>query len=208
MVWYSNAEVNNQAQGFEGFHDVFLQASTDGGRRWGERVMVNDDRTKANQFEPGISIAPNGRVDVAWYDFRHSPTPPVPTTGQGNERGVSDVYYASSTDKGRTFGPNVRITDRGIDRTLGVWKMDSKFNLGISSADDVVYFAWQDTRNAIRETDADDVYTASLRLTAAATDVDGAGRSVPGWLLVAAGVAVGMGLTMLVVWRVRAARAG
>ena len=170
--------------------------------------MVNDDKTKANQFEPGVSIAPNGRVDVAWYDFRNSPTPPVPTTGQGNERGVSDVYYTSSTDQGKTFRPNIRITDRGIDRTLGVWKVDSKFNLGISSTDDAVYFAWQDTRNAIRETDADDVYTASLRLSAAAADPGDDGRSVPGWLLVAAGVAIGMGLTMVVVWRVRATTAG
>ena len=208
MVWYANAALNNQAEGFEGFHDVFLRVSTDGGRRWGERVVLNDDRTKANQFEPGISIAPNGRVDVAWYDFRHSPTPPVPTSGQGNERGVSDVYYTSSRDSGNSFGPNVRITDRGIDRTLGVWKMDSKFNLGIASTNDVVYFAWQDSRNAIRETDADDVYTASLRLTTEATDADGDGPSVPGWLLVGAGVAIGMGLTMLVVWRFRPARRG
>ncbi len=203
MVWYANAEVNNQAPGFEGFHDIFLRASTDGGRTWGERVTVNDDRTKANQFEPGVSIAPNGRLDIAWYDFRHNPAPPVPTSGQGAERGVSDVYYASSNDRGRTLSPNVRITDRGADRSLGAWKFDSKFNLGISSADDAVYFAWQDPRNAIRDTDAEDIYTSSLALDGrtdrSRTTDDGA----PGWLLLGAGGAIGMALTMGLVWGLR-----
>lgn len=206
MVWYTNAEVNNQAPGFEGFHDVFLRASTDAGRTWGERVTVNDDRNTANQFEPGVSIAPNGRLDIAWYDFRHSATPPVPSTGQGAERGLSDIYYASSSDGGRTVSPNVRITDRGADRTLGAWKYDSKFNVGITSSDDAVYFAWQDPRNAIGDTDAEDVYAASLALDGSTTDGSGSSEGgVPVWLLLGAGVAIGMGLTMVVVWRVRAA---
>ena len=207
MVWYTNAEVNNQAPGFEGFHDVFLRASTNGGRSWGDRVMVNDDRTKANQFEPGVSVAPNGRLDIAWYDFRHSPAPPVPTVGQGAERGVSDIYYASSSDQGRTVSPNVRITDRGADRNLGGWKFDSKFNVGISSTEDTVYFAWQDPRNAILDTDAEDVYSASLALDGRTADgPDSGGGGVPGWLLLGAGVLLGMGLASVLLWRMRATR--
>ena len=206
MVWYTNAEVNNQAPGYQGFHDIYLRASTDAGRTWGDRLTVNDDRTTANQFEPGLSIAPNGRLDIAWYDFRHSPAPPVPTTGQGSEQGVSDVYYASSTDRGRSVSPNVRITDRGMDRTLGGWKFDSKFNVGISSSNDTVYFAWQDSRNAIRDTDAEDVYTAALALDGTTADAEPAGSGAPSWLLVGSGVLLGMGLTMVLVWRLRAAR--
>jgi hypothetical protein len=204
MVWYSNAEVNNQAPGFEGFHDVFLRASGDGGRTWGERVTVNDDRTRSNQFEPGVSVAPNGRLDIAWYDFRHNPAPPVPTVGQGAERGVSDIYYASSSDRGGTISPNVRITDRGADRSLGGWKFDSKFNVGIASTNETVYFAWQDPRNAILDTDAEDVYTASLALDGKTAQLGAqTDRGAPGWLLLGAGVMVGMGLTMVLVWRLR-----
>ncbi|MDQ4131703.1 MAG: glycoside hydrolase [Actinomycetota bacterium] len=207
MVWYTNAEVNNQAPGFEGFHDVYLRASKDGGRTWGERVTVNDDRSTANQFEPGVSIAPNGRLDISWYDFRHNPVPPVPATGQGSERGLSDIYYASSSDKGDTVSPNVRITDRGADRSLGGWKFDSKFNVGISSSNDAVYFAWQDPRNAIRDTDAEDVYAASLVLDGRTADGSGSGDDgVPSWLLLGAGLTIGMGLTMALVWRLRKAR--
>ena len=205
MVWYSNAEVENQAADFQGYHDVFLRSSVDGGRTWGGRVTVNDDRTNANQFEPGISIAPNGRLDIAWYDFRNNPAPPTPTTGQGSEFGMSDVYYASSSDKGRTVGPNVRVTDRSMDRSLGLWKFDSKFNVGITSVNDAVYLAWQDPRNAIRETDADDVYSASVVLSGRTTESAQEGRGVPGWLLVAAGATVGAGTTMLLVGRIRGA---
>ena len=198
MVWYTNAEVNNQAPDFTGFHDVFLRTSTDGGGTWGDRVVVNDDRTTANQFEPGISIAPNGRVDMAWYDFRNSPTPPVPTTGQGSEKGVSDIYYASSSDQGRTVSPNVRITDRGADRTLGAWKFDSKFNVGVASTDDTVRFVWQDPRNAIRETDAEDVYSASLELKGM-TPV-GSSSSIPRWWVLSAFLLLGLGLGTALAW--------
>lgn len=206
MVWYTNAEVNNQAPGFEGFHDIFLRASTDGGRTWGDRVIVNDDGTKANQFEPGVSIAPNGRLDIAWYDFRHSPAPPVPSTGQGAERGVSDVYYASSSDRGRTVSRNLRITDRSADRMLGAWKFDSKFNLGVASSNDAVYFAWQDPRNAIRDTDAEDVYVASMALDGRTEGSGSSGDAVPSWLLLAVGATIGMALTMTAVWWLRRAQ--
>lgn len=203
MVWYATAEADNQAPGFLGFQDIFLRTSADGGRTWGDRVTVNDDRAKVNHYEPGVSIAPNGRLDIAWYDFRNNPVPAVPTTGQGTEEGMSDVYYTSSSDRGRTMRPNLRITDRAIDRSLGVWKFASKFNVGITSTNDTVNFAWQDTRNAIRDTSAEDVYATSLALTGR-TDASGSsGRGVPGWLLVGAGVAVGMGLTMVTVWLVR-----
>jgi len=142
---------------------------------------------------------------MAWYDFRHSPTPPVPTVGQGAERGVSEIYYASSSDRGRTISPNIRITDRGADRTLGAWKFDSKFNVGVASSNDAVYFAWQDPRNAILDTDAEDVYTAALALDGKTAQIGlpTENRGAPSWLFLAAGVMLGMGLTMVLVWRLR-----
>ncbi|MDQ4089354.1 MAG: glycoside hydrolase, partial [Actinomycetota bacterium] len=119
-AWYSNTEPNNLAPAYEGDLEIFFRRSTDGGRTWGQRVVLNDDRPgKANQFLPGIAVAPNGRVDVAWYDGRLSPKPRAGGTG-GNETGFQDVYATSSTDQGVTFGPNLRITDRSIDRSVGV----------------------------------------------------------------------------------------
>ena len=104
MVWYSTVEPRNfpltgqRADRTE----IFLKASLDGGRTWGERRTVNDDAGKgANHSLPGVSIAPNGRVDIAWSDSRNSPRPQAsPGREQdaragANEGESEDVYFAT-----------------------------------------------------------------------------------------------------------------
>lgn len=202
LVWHGNEEVDNDVPGFSGDLEVLLRSSRDGGKSWSGRVVLNDDEKGANQYEPGIAIAPNGRVDVAWYDFRNDPGDRLTSTGHSGDRGLADVYYASSVNEGRSFGPNIRITDRSIDRSMGVWSnnIDSKFNVGIASTDDAVYIAWQDTRNAIRDTDAEDVYMSSVRLNGVPAAVTGS--AVPWWALMGAGLALGMGISMVAAWLV------
>lgn len=200
MTWHSHAEANNTGTAFEGDLNVFFRASLDGGKTWGERKVLNDDATKANQFEPGISVAPNGRVDVAWFDFRNSPTGVTVARGQDDERGASDTYYSSSSDGGRTWTKNVLVSDRSSDRSIGVWSngFSSRFNMGVASTNDSVYFAWQDSRNGSRETQSEDVYASSLHFDDIAGSTESAG--VPSWLLVGAGLAVGMAVSICVAW--------
>ncbi len=201
MTWYGNPKTR---PGLEDDNEIYVRVSRDGGATWSDRVTVNDDAASPNtqHYDPGISIAPNGRVDIAWYDFRNSPAPEAQANAAPfNNGGMTDIYYASSTDEGRTFSPNVRISDRIADRRIGVWSnnVHSHFNVGIASANDAVYFAWQDTRNGNALTNSEDIYFASLLLEPAAVSVeDDAG--VPGWVVMGAGVAVGMGLSMLLVY--------
>ena len=204
VAWYSNAEAMNGAADFQGNMDIFFRRSTDGGKTWSDRAVLNDDKSPggrpANQFDPGISVAPNGRVDVAWYDGRLNPKPPVAGTGN-DENGLQDVYYTSSVDGGATWLPNVRITDRSIDRRFGVWSNAGGGNhhtVGIASTNDTVFLAWQDTRNANEVTHAEDVYFATLKPDGfdAATAVDADDDGVPAWLLVGTGMAIGLGLAM------------
>lgn len=167
MTWFGNHEERNAEEDFEGGrHDILFRASRDGGETWSDRSVINDDGDDANQFDPGIAVAPNGRLDVAWYDFRDSVNPPADTTGQDGEDGQAHVYYASSDDQGETFSPNHRVTDRAIDRSVGIWSnnVSSKHNVGIASTDESVYLAWQDTRNADPDLQAEDVYTAVVRV--------------------------------------------
>jgi len=79
-----------------------------------------------------------------------------------------DVYYADSADGGRSVAKNIRITDRIIDRNIGVWSNNSHIhaNVGIASGPDTVYFAWQDTRNGNATTNTEDIYFASVNSTA------------------------------------------
>lgn len=200
LVWHGNVEPNNQGPQFQGDLDILVRTSEDAGKSWSERVQVNEDRGDANQYEPGISIAPNGRVDIAWYDFRDNPVTTITSSGHSGDTGLSHVYYSWSTDGGRTFRPNIPVSDRSVDRSVGVWsnEIDSKFNVGIASTGEAAYIAWQDTRNAIHETHAEDVYAASVRLDGL-TPVAGR-QPVPAWIVLMSGVALGMGITAVLAW--------
>lgn len=196
VVWYGNQKP--RATRPEDDRHVFLRVSEDSGRTWTEPRTVNDDThlVGVQHYDPGMSIAPDGRLDIAWFDFRNSPEPE--TENQGNFGGFQDVYYSSTSDRGSTLRPNVRITDRLIDRRVGVWsnRVHIHAPVGIVSTNDVVYFTWQDTRNGNSEMQAEDVYFATLPLTASAPVVAGS-SGVPLWALAAAGVAVGMGVAAL-----------
>ncbi|MDQ3897313.1 MAG: glycoside hydrolase, partial [Actinomycetota bacterium] len=197
MAWNANVEVQNTVPGFEGDLDVFVRVSHDAGRTWTDRIVLSDESTKSNQYEPGIAVAPNGTVHVAWYDFRNSPTSMLVTTGHSGDTGISDVYYTSSSDHGTTWAKPVRVNDRGIDRSKGVWSnnIDSKFNVGVAATDKGVFFAWQDTRNALGETGSEDIYTSSVPL-AGETAAD-SGSGIPGWTLVLTGL-FGLGVGVVV----------
>lgn len=184
--------------------DVMMRVSDDGGAAWSDIVVINDEATRPSvrHYDPGISIAPNGRVDLAWYDFRDSPTPEADNeSAPFNAGGFQHVYYSSSVDQGRSWSANQRISDRLIDRNIGVWSnnVHSHYNVGISSSDDATYFAWQDSRNGNATTNAEDVYSSALyhdgKEVARGDDAEG----VPNWMLLGSGTAVGMGVVMLLV---------
>ncbi len=201
LAWHANEEEMNASEAFEGDFEILFRASSDGGDSWGERKVLNDDGGAASapsQFHPNLSVAPNGRVDVAWYDGRLSPVSP-PAAGE-DETGFQDVFYTSSADKGVTFTPNVRITDRSIDRSIGVYSnnIDSKTNIGLASGDYEVHFAWQDSRNADRERQPEDVYTANLLLEGAV--MNSSASAFPRIMVLGAVLVLGLGLGLFGGW--------
>ena len=204
VVWYGTPDPRATRPSAD--RDIYMRVSYDSGRTWSDRKLVNGDADLANvqHYDPAISLAPNGRLDVVWYDGRHSPTPEVDTPS-GNAGGFQDVYYRYSLDGGRTFSEEIRITDRMIDRSYGVWSNNNHVHapIGIVSTNDAAYITWQDSRNGTNAGSADDTYFASVRLTrpgAAMVDPDADDGGVPRAVVVATGVAVGLGVGMLLVF--------
>jgi hypothetical protein len=175
---------------------VYYRQSTDGGRTWTDKRTLPDVDPKLlqGQYIPNISVAPNGRVDVAWWDTRMDP---------GNRS--NDVYYTYSNDNGKTWANNLRITDQSISRLYGVWGVnyDMSSPPGIASTNQFATFGWDDTRfTDTRNPDANalgggtsDMFAASVQFTAVGGGTSKAAK------LVLAGV-VGLlvvGLILLVV---------
>lgn len=153
--------------------DIVHKMSTDGGKTWSEEKTLNDDDPKQMyaQVIPMISVAPNGRVDVAWWDTRADP----------GIRG-NDVFYSYSNDDGKTWSKNIRVSDRTIDRKFGVWgnNFDMSSPPGIASTNAYAIFGWDDTRASDPTSSANagfgggvqDIYTSAVQF-----DVVGGGTS-------------------------------
>ncbi|MDQ3981040.1 MAG: hypothetical protein M3314_16085, partial [Actinomycetota bacterium] len=128
------------------------------------------------QHYPQISQAPNGRIDVAWYDWRDDPFPPPtpPTSGSpptsallglfSNRGKVASVYMTSSQDDGRSWTRNIRVNDVPIDRTIGSWinNKDVMAPVAISSGNRGPIIAWSDTRNGNGLNDTQDIFTSTV----------------------------------------------
>ncbi|CAN5720020.1 hypothetical protein BH24ACT2_BH24ACT2_13810 [soil metagenome] len=191
---------------------VLFMASSDSGETWSSPTKLNSvdpQRTwDFQEFNPWISVAPNGRIDAAWYDWRDDVSF---TPGPEAENALQHVYATSSDDGGRTWSPNVRVTDRAIDRRLSdVWQNGVHGPVGLASTDDGAYIAWDDSRNAVGESKAQDIYFTRL-------DTNGAGlagvtsndaSTGDNLLWASLGLAVGIGLSGLALIAARMLRSG
>ena len=154
-------------------HVVMLVRSLDEGKTWSTPVNLSDS-PGSQQFSPAISVA-GSTVSVAWYDSRNGQLP------NGNISRL-DLYYSISWDRGASFSPNVRVTDRSFDPTR-VFFDDSWAGFGFAPPNSPwigeylgiagtpshgIHLSWTDNRDACEVTNAtygcvdQDVLTATI----------------------------------------------
>lgn len=142
-------------------------------------------------------MAPNGRVDIAWHDFRDDL---LDEPGSFRESGPEEerwthVYYSFSTIRGRTWSPDVRVFDPVIDRDFGAtFESGYRGSLGVAVADPAVYVVRPDTREDDPDTAVEDVYAICIPHTDGAALATTSGGGV-GPLLAGA---VGAGVALVV----------
>ena len=125
--------------------DVRVWTSSDGGASWSDGRRVNDTpaRDQRAQYLPKLAVAPNGRLDVIYYDRRR------------DSRDVrNDVSLQSSFDEGETFSKHLRLTQRSFDSRVGFGSErglpDLGSRLALVSADVGALGVWTDTRAGTR----------------------------------------------------------
>lgn len=155
---------------------VAFMRSQDGGQTWSEPVAVNDAEPERewtfNEFFPSVAVAPNGRIDVAWYDWRDD----VAYDAENDRNALQHVYATHSDDGGRSWAPNVRVSDRAIDRRIGLWSTYGvRGPVGLASTNEAMHLAWDDTRNGHDGNEAQDIYATRARFVPAAEFFGGAG---------------------------------
>jgi hypothetical protein len=131
--------------------DILVVRSTDGGATWIGPVRVNDDTlfNHADQWAPGLTVDPLGRVIVTFYDRRRY---------IGKEK--YEIWGAISRDGGITFDTNFLIGDTPSDvpvpnTFLGDYDC-------VAADSNYLYATWADQRNQLTDT-APDIYSDRYR---------------------------------------------
>jgi hypothetical protein len=137
--------------------DIYLRYSDDHGVTWSAPELVAGGNDGNIQFFPVVSVDPNGRVSIVYYesvepegtDFANGPTP------YGDKDSYVDVYYVSSTDGGSSFSAPEKVTDVTTNWNVNVSLTNIYPNfgdyIGFVSKSNNLSVAWADGRNGLPE---------------------------------------------------------
>jgi hypothetical protein len=134
--------------------EVFVSSSIDDGARWSAPVRVNDVAS-GDQYYQWLAVDPvTGDVDVSWYDTRLDPA-----------RARVNEFFASSSDGGASFSPNVRVStaasneERGFHTDFGNQYGDYE---GLDAFGGVAHPVWTDHRVSLPNPLWEEVFTAAI----------------------------------------------
>ncbi|HUP68186.1 MAG TPA: sialidase family protein [Acidimicrobiales bacterium] len=146
--------------GRDGDADVRVWASENGGAGFGPGRRVNDTAAGDDtaQYLPRLAVAPNGRVDILYFDRRADP-----------KNVMNHVSLQWSTDSGRSWRPRLRLSDRAFDSRIGFGSErglpDLGSRLGLVSTEQRALAIWTDTRAGTEASNKQDMARAVAAFT-------------------------------------------
>ncbi|MDP1846431.1 MAG: sialidase family protein [Solirubrobacteraceae bacterium] len=168
--------------------DVWLWTRAPGASRWEAPRRVNDTRRgdATAQYLPALAMAPDGRLDVLYYDRR------------ADRRNVlNEVSLQSSFDHGRTFTPSLLLSGANFDARIGFGAKEGLPDLGsrlaLISDDHAALGVWTDTRGGTPATQKQNLFQAIVTVT----PPDGLSDAMR-WVLRLGGLAVALAGVVLV----------
>jgi len=141
-----------------GDRDVLLWTLAPSVEDWEGPHRVNDtlERDETSQYLPKLATAPDGRLDILYYDRRVDPERDI----------LTEASLQSSFDHGKTFGRRVRLSDRSFDSRVGLGSerdlADLGSRLGLLSNDARALAVWTDTRAGTPASGKQDLSTAAV----------------------------------------------
>ena len=138
---------------WESNRDVLLSRSDDGGATWSPPRRLGP--STGGQFLPGIGVAPDGRVDVVFYDRSGDP-----------EDVLAEVLVASSYDGGRSF-TTTTVSGQPFDSIVGSFTGEDVMlgsHLAVASRADGLTAVWADTARGNRVNNIVDLMSGTVEV--------------------------------------------
>jgi len=117
--------------------DAVITWSDDGGLTWAPVRRVSDGPPGFTDALPEVSVDVQGRVHVAWYDFRE----------ESHCGSRAAVRWRMSTDGGLTFHPSQLISDYASSWYTGSTTTFPGWHMAMTTSGTDVHVAWVDGRD-------------------------------------------------------------
>jgi hypothetical protein len=159
LVWSDNRNGTNTHSDT----DIFLSRSSDGGATWSAPIRVNNDPVGngKDQWFPWLAVAPDGTLNVVFYDRRLDTTSTVtvygvPINPPGNY--LVDTWMARSSDGGTSW-TNFRVSEvsTNFDYAFRNGIFIGDYN-GVAVNSKLAFPFWADARNATADNRHSDVF--------------------------------------------------
>jgi len=115
-----------------GQFDILVSSSSDEGATWSAPVKINDDSGNADQWQiqGSFIIDDQDVLHAMWRDERD---------------GVYNQYYSNSSDGGKTWSKNIKVSDQGFD--ISNFPRPGDYNGLAIAPNRTLYAVWADGRD-------------------------------------------------------------